>query len=117
MHTHIQVHQDSGADTAFYLIDLNGNARGVLFVRGVGPNNDWEDMALGPCGPGADSRATCLFVGDIGDNGRRRTDTSIIRVREPDVTGDLARGKWFSRRIWGDKFYFRYGPLLLPSRV
>ena len=42
---------------------------------------DWEDMASGPCPSG-----TCLFLGDIGDNNRVRTDYAVYRVPEPNVT-------------------------------
>jgi hypothetical protein len=45
---------------------------------------DWEDMAIGPGSDGRDA----LYVGDIGDNPRKRTGVVVYRVTEPAV--DLA---------------------------
>jgi hypothetical protein len=105
----IWAHQDSGSGTTLYLLDPHtGFTKGVINVRGVGRNGDWEDMTIGGCGAKVSNTATCLYVGDIGDNGRSRSDCSIIRVTEPDVTSFLASGKWFGLNIWGDKFYFQY---------
>jgi hypothetical protein len=40
--------------------------------------DDWEDLAVGPCGQGS-----CLFIADIGDNNRGRRQITIYRVAEP----------------------------------
>ncbi len=40
---------------------------------------DWEAIAVGPCGT-----ASCLHVGDIGDNDARRKRITIYRLPEPD---------------------------------
>jgi hypothetical protein len=45
---------------------------------------DTEALGIGPCGPGED--ATCVYVGDIGDNLRSRSDITIHRFPEPDLT-------------------------------
>jgi len=68
---------DSGDDGRFFLMDLTGgNARSVA-VTGFDPR-DTEDMALGPC----DAKTDCLFIGDIGDNDRRRATVEVAVVEE-----------------------------------
>ncbi|HEY8378336.1 MAG TPA: hypothetical protein VIK91_17690, partial [Nannocystis sp.] len=47
---------------------------------------DWEDMALGP---GPDPGHDALYLGDIGDNNKKRRDVRVYRVPEPAV--DLAQ--------------------------
>jgi hypothetical protein len=45
---------------------------------------DWEDMDVGP-GPQAGTHY--LYMGDIGDNGKKRDTISVWRVPEPAVGG------------------------------
>ncbi|RME55335.1 MAG: PE family protein, partial [Deltaproteobacteria bacterium] len=49
---------------------------------------DWEDMGSGPCPDGG----SCLFFGDIGDNGASHESIVLYRVPEPEVpeTGEAA---------------------------
>ena len=42
-------------------------------------NDDWEALASGPCGDGAE----CLFIGEIGDNLHDAAERAILRVRAP----------------------------------
>ncbi len=69
---------DSGNPPELYAIDSTGALQAT--VRLPVPNVDWEEIALGPCGG-----ASCLYVGDIGDNTERRTEIAIHRLREPTV--------------------------------
>ena len=46
-------------------------------------NNDWESLAVGPCGD-----TTCIFVGDIGDNDHDRPWHGVLRIPEPEVLED-----------------------------
>lgn len=71
--------QDQGHDATLTALDLSGATRGTIALEGV-ENVDWEALAAGPCG-----NATCLYVGDIGDNERAREGVSILRVPEPAV--------------------------------
>ena len=71
---------DSGNDPILFATDTLGRDLGTFRVTGA-VNEDWEAIALGPCG----SRQ-CLFVGDIGDNGERRPDVIVYRVPEPRLT-------------------------------
>lgn len=67
-------HNDSGDKPRIFAIKRNGSTRGVLSLRGAS-FRDWEDIARGP--------DRSLWVGDIGDNGRRRDDVTVYRVKEP----------------------------------
>lgn len=75
-------HNDSGDKPVVYGVDREGNTAAVYRVRGA-KALDWEDMAYGP---GPNGRGAFLYVGDIGDNGRRRTDCTVYRVPEPKIT-------------------------------
>lgn len=72
-------HNDSGGKSVLYAFDLKGKVLGTLRLTGA-KNRDWEDMAIGP---GPKPKQPYLYVGDIGDNGRRRESISIYRVLEP----------------------------------
>lgn len=74
-------HNDSGDEARFYAVDHTGAVLAVFDLAGV-EAQDWEDMDAGPC-PVHPSR-TCLYLGDIGDNVRRRDVLTVHVVPEPD---------------------------------
>lgn len=87
---------DSGHDADLFAIDSTGASRGRWTVRGA-RNRDWEALAVGPCGADAAGRsAACVYVGDVGDNGRARTAIEIYRVKEPLGTAVGTRGSLHS---------------------
>jgi len=69
-------HNDSGQPVLFAL-DVKGRVTGQLRLSGAAIR-DWEAIAVGPCPTGS-----CIYVGDIGDNGARRKFITIYRVPEP----------------------------------
>lgn len=69
-------HNDSGDTGRFFATDLAGANTRVIAVRDFAPS-DAEDMAVGPCPEG-----TCVYLGDIGDNMRRRTELTFVVLRE-----------------------------------
>lgn len=73
-------HNDSGDGPYIYATDLSGADRGALRVPGAGAV-DWEDMALGPCP--TRGAATCLYIGDTGDNLETREWVTVYAVPEP----------------------------------
>lgn len=86
--------QDAGTDdTSIYALSPTGATAATITVPGV-DNEDWEDVAIGPDEDGAPS----LYVGDIGDANRTRTEASleprkkysIIRVAKPSLDPDAA---------------------------
>ena len=87
----IWAHNDSGAGG---LIGLD--ERGAVTTRVPLPGvriDDWEALAIGPCPSGS-----CLFVGDIGDNGGEREQISIHRLAEPDASGRTGGADVFHAR-------------------
>ncbi len=76
-------HNDSGDEAVLYAVDAGGRLLGRVPVTGA-RNQDWEDIAVGPCPAGS-----CLYVGDIGDNMERRPRVFLYRVPEP-APGDSA---------------------------
>ena len=75
-------HNDSGGAASVYGIGADGTDLGTWTLTGA-TNRDWEDMAIGagPDGPG-----DFLYLADIGDNLRARTEIVVYRVPEPDPT-------------------------------
>ncbi len=71
-------HNDSGHPATLFATDTSGARLGRWTIPGAG-SVDWEDIALGPC-----PRGSCLYIGDIGDNGERRASVTIYRIPEPD---------------------------------
>jgi hypothetical protein len=70
-------HNDSGGDPELFQIGGSGGAVGRVRLAGV-KMEDWEDIAAGPCPSGR-----CLFVADIGDNGRKNEPISLLVLPEP----------------------------------
>jgi hypothetical protein len=77
-------HNDSGDDAYIYAFGGNGRHLGTWRVLGA-ENLDWEDMASTK-----DSGGCYLYIGDIGDNGKKRGHGSVYRVREPEIMPDAA---------------------------
>jgi hypothetical protein len=75
-------HNDSGDGPFIYAFDRQGKHRGVWRVIGAGAV-DWEDMAIGP---GPKRGRSYLYIGDIGDNLRKREQITVYRVAEPQIT-------------------------------
>jgi hypothetical protein len=73
------VMEDHGGPNDVVALDTAGNRLGRIVLDGV-VNNDWEDLAVGPCG-----ETSCLFVGDIGDNDHDRPWHGVLRVEKPEV--------------------------------
>jgi hypothetical protein len=69
-------------DPTLYALSARGDELGRLRITGA-KNVDWESLAIGPC-----DDASCIYIGDTGDNEAKRPDRTIYRVREPKKTGD-----------------------------
>jgi hypothetical protein len=75
-------HNDSGDGPLVYAFDATGESRGVFRVAGA-QARDWEDMAVGP---GPERATSYLYLGDIGDNDKVRSEIVVYRVAEPKLT-------------------------------
>ncbi len=72
-------HNDSGDGPFIYAFDTRGESLGVFRVTGA-QARDWEDISIGP-GPQRDK--SYLYIGDIGDNDKERSEVVVYRVPEP----------------------------------
>ena len=78
-------HNDSDDGPFIYAFDGRGQKLGTWRLPEV-KNGDWEDMAAFK-----DASGQCfLYLGDIGNNERVKTEFTIYRVREPLVTESAA---------------------------
>lgn len=73
-------HNDSGDGAFVFAFNTKGETLGVWQVSAA-KNQDWEDLATiktpsGEC---------FLYLGDIGDNERKRGEVIVYRVKEPSV--------------------------------
>ena len=76
-------HNDSGNDPILYAIDIQGRLL-ASFEVGNASLRDWEDVSLSPCPVSLSVQKDCLYLGDIGDNQRRRSSYAIYIIPEPD---------------------------------
>jgi hypothetical protein len=76
-------HNDSGQPVVVAL-DARGAVAGEVRVTGA-QVEDWEAIAVGPCGTGS-----CLYIGDIGDNDAGRNRITVYRVPEPEAASGSA---------------------------
>ncbi|HEX5964818.1 MAG TPA: hypothetical protein VFY51_02765 [Pyrinomonadaceae bacterium] len=99
-------HNDSGDEPFVYAFDATGESRGVFRVTGA-QARDWEDMAVGP---GPSRGQSYLYLGDIGDNDKERSEIVVYRVLEPKVTAadkDSSR-RWPQATVAADAIRLRY---------
>jgi hypothetical protein len=68
---------DSGGGPLLYAIGTNGSTIATYTVSNA-TNHDWEGMAAASSGS-----SHFLYIGDIGDNGKKRTTIVVYRVVEP----------------------------------
>ncbi len=92
---------DSGNPPEIFATDSTGRAMGRWRVPHVS-NLDWEAMARGPCPVGS-----CLYLGDIGDNGEKRPTVVLYRLREP-ARFERFRGAADPAPLDLDSLTFRY---------
>ena len=80
------IHNDGGHETLLFGVDTTGAVLTTVRVEGA-ENRDMEDAAIGRWG-----EDWCLYLGDIGDNRRRRASVRVDVVPLPDLravpTGD-----------------------------
>lgn len=76
---------DRGNQPAIIVTDGQGRTLKQVAIKGFTPE-DSEELALGPCG-----QATCLFIGDIGDNDRSRSSVTVAWIQEVQNWGSSAQ--------------------------
>jgi len=78
-------HNDSGDGPFIYAINSNGESLGTFRLPNV-TNVDWEDIATIKTNSG-----DCfLYIGEIGDNDRKRDIHAIYRIKEPVLADDVS---------------------------
>lgn len=76
------VHNDSGSSARFFAVDETGHELGRYKLPDA-TSKDWEDIAVGKAHGNV---GTYIYVGDIGDNRKRRDWITVYRVPEPDIS-------------------------------
>jgi len=72
-------HNDSGSEAALYAFSAEGGRVQRWPLPGV-EAVDFEGLSAGPC----PDQGSCLYVGDIGDNLRRRDRVQVYAIREDE---------------------------------
>lgn len=100
----VWTHGDSGNPPVLFAFDLSGRELGAVTLADV-RNVDWEDLASAV----VDGRPL-LFIADIGDNDRERSEYVIHAVEEPPC--DPANpGSAAVAPAWTIRFVYEDGPL------
>jgi DNA-binding beta-propeller fold protein YncE len=74
-------HNDSGDEALIYAIEKTGKKLGTFKVANA-KNIDWEDIATRK-----DESGKCfLYIGDIGNNRRTRSEMAVYKVAEPKIS-------------------------------
>ena len=81
---YLWVLEDSGKPPQLYLLKHDGTVLKHIFVA-QSSNDDWEELALSS---GPEAGKNYLYIADIGDNNRNRTEYVIYRVEEPAAQTD-----------------------------
>jgi hypothetical protein len=71
-----------GEESVLYAVDASGALIGTVALPGR-LLRDWEDLAIGGCGP-----RDCLYISDSGNNEESGSALRIFRVLEPDPRAD-----------------------------
>ena len=79
-------HNDSGDGAFLYAFDRTGKKRGVWKVEAA-KSVDWEDIAAYK---DKQTGVNYLFIGDIGNNSKNRTELTIYRIIEPETKSEDA---------------------------
>ncbi|WP_052731194.1 NHL repeat-containing protein [Spirosoma radiotolerans] len=77
--------EDSGNSNQIQLISPEGQVVARFSIEGA-RNRDWEDIAVGP---GPIPGKSYIYVADIGDNRRWRSEKVIYRFPEPSLVGKV----------------------------
>lgn len=77
------VHNDGGNTPTVFAIDASGAVLAAFDVPEA-ENDDWEDIAVGPCDPD-EPYCSCVYVADTGDELLDRVDYAVYRFPEPIV--------------------------------
>ncbi|MDQ3089157.1 MAG: hypothetical protein M3Q78_11260 [Acidobacteriota bacterium] len=75
-------HNDSGDDAFIFALNQKGKKLGTWKVSGA-KNKDWEDIATFQ---DAKNGKCLLYIGDIGNNERLKSEMTIYRVAEPTIS-------------------------------
>jgi len=79
-------HNDSGDGPFIYAIGAKGENLGTWKVQRAA-NVDWEDIA-----EFKDASGNCfIYIGEIGNNGGKRAEQTVYRVKEPAVSADTSK--------------------------
>jgi len=76
-------HNDSGGEASLFYINSKGQTVAEVSLKNAS-NLDWEDIAIA---------GKYIYVGDIGDNLRKRESITIYRLREPKFNPKKTRQK------------------------
>lgn len=87
-------HNDGGNSPTLFALGTTGRLLGELPLQNA-TNQDWEDIATGPCAQGA-----CIYLADVGDNQEVRGHIVLYRVKDPGLPdGTPTRAEAFPMRL------------------
>ncbi len=98
------VHNDSGHPPHLFAMTVSGEVLGHYTLEGASAL-DWEGMSTGP---GPDPGRFYLYIGDIGDNARRRSHIVVHRFPEPTLPSSCPETPFHEIITELDSFLLKY---------
>lgn len=97
---------DDGTGTgAVAAVGSDGRSIASIAIDSLSADNA-EAISAGPCGatplPAGQQAERCLYIGDIGDNSKRREDIAVIRFTEPDLAAPP------TKPVLADEWHYTY---------
>ena len=93
------VHDDSGGGAQLHAVTASTGAYQAAVAIPEADNEDWEDLALGPC---PDEACGCLYIADAGSADRSRQTGILWVLPEPDPADGVSVAATAIRFAWPD---------------
>lgn len=93
------VHDDSGGGALLHAVTASTGAYQAAVAIPEADNEDWEDLAIGPC---PDEACGCLYIADAGSADRSRQTGILWVLPEPDPADGVSVAATAIRFAWPD---------------
>ena len=103
---------DSGGGQFFYITSSRGDkTQKIRIDREASKKSDFEDLSVGSCY----ENKSCLFIGDIGDNRKRKDSVEIIVIEELEKYRTFVKPLKRMKLVYPDRSHNAEGMAVHPN--